>query len=163
MSLLYCCYAYHFSRIGCTLFKCDMYMCRLRLINDPVLSSLKMEGIRLLLYSAFFCFLTASLSTSAILRFYQDIIMTCALADSFCSLVPNPPPQPALPRMCLRNGSQPSPFHNPRSRTCAYVTNLCGECAVNKVIRNITSPKTYKCQNWSGTAQAKPRSRRGKR
>jgi hypothetical protein len=28
---------------------CDMYMCRLRHINDPVLSSLKMEGIRLLL------------------------------------------------------------------------------------------------------------------
>jgi hypothetical protein len=26
---------------------CDMYMCRLRHINDPVLSSLKMEGIRL--------------------------------------------------------------------------------------------------------------------
>jgi hypothetical protein len=27
---------------------CDMYMCRLRHINDSVLSSLKMEGIRLL-------------------------------------------------------------------------------------------------------------------
>jgi hypothetical protein len=26
---------------------CDMYMCRLRHINDLVLSSLKMEGIRL--------------------------------------------------------------------------------------------------------------------
>jgi hypothetical protein len=26
---------------------CDMYMCRSRHINDPVLSSLKMEGIRL--------------------------------------------------------------------------------------------------------------------
>jgi hypothetical protein len=37
-----------FTRIGCTLFTCDMYMCRLRHINDPVLSSLKMEGIRLL-------------------------------------------------------------------------------------------------------------------
>jgi hypothetical protein len=34
-----------FTRIGCT---CDMYMCRLRHINDSVLSSLKMEGIRLL-------------------------------------------------------------------------------------------------------------------
>jgi hypothetical protein len=29
---------------------CDMYMCRLRHINDPVLSSLKMEGIRLSFY-----------------------------------------------------------------------------------------------------------------
>jgi hypothetical protein len=37
-----------FTRIGCTLFTCDMYMCRLRHINDLVLSSLKMEGIRLL-------------------------------------------------------------------------------------------------------------------
>jgi hypothetical protein len=33
-----------FTRISCTLFTCDMYMCRLRHINDPVLSSLKMEG-----------------------------------------------------------------------------------------------------------------------
>jgi hypothetical protein len=39
-----------FARIGCTLFTCDRYMCRLRHINDSVLSSLKMEGIRLLFY-----------------------------------------------------------------------------------------------------------------
>jgi hypothetical protein len=37
-----------FTRISRTLFTCDMYMCRLRHINDSVLSSLKMEGIRLL-------------------------------------------------------------------------------------------------------------------
>jgi hypothetical protein len=37
-----------FTRISCTLFTRYMYMCRLRHINDPVLSSLKMEGIRLL-------------------------------------------------------------------------------------------------------------------
>jgi hypothetical protein len=36
-----------FMRIICTLFTCDMYMCRLRHINDPVLSLLKMKGIRL--------------------------------------------------------------------------------------------------------------------
>jgi hypothetical protein len=35
-----------FTRIGCTLLTWDMYMSRLRHINDPVLSSLKMEGIR---------------------------------------------------------------------------------------------------------------------
>jgi hypothetical protein len=29
---------------------CDMYVCRLRHINDSVLSSLKMEGIRLLFF-----------------------------------------------------------------------------------------------------------------
>jgi hypothetical protein len=39
-----------FTRIGCTFFTCDMYMCRLRHINDSVLSSLKMEGIRLLFF-----------------------------------------------------------------------------------------------------------------
>jgi hypothetical protein len=33
-----------FTRIGCILFMCDMYMCCLRHINDSVLSSLKMEG-----------------------------------------------------------------------------------------------------------------------
>jgi hypothetical protein len=40
-----------FTRISCTVFTCDMYMCRLRHINDPVLSSLKMEGIRFFLFS----------------------------------------------------------------------------------------------------------------
>jgi hypothetical protein len=37
------------TRIGCTLLTCDMYMSDLRHIHDPVLSSLKMEGIRSLL------------------------------------------------------------------------------------------------------------------
>jgi hypothetical protein len=36
-----------FTRIGCTLLTCDMYMSDLRHIHDPVLSSLQMEGIRL--------------------------------------------------------------------------------------------------------------------
>jgi hypothetical protein len=34
-----------FTRINCILFTCNMYMCHLKHINDPVLSSLKMEGI----------------------------------------------------------------------------------------------------------------------
>jgi hypothetical protein len=38
-----------FTRIGCTLLTYDMYMSDLRHIHDPVLSSLKTEGIRLLL------------------------------------------------------------------------------------------------------------------
>jgi hypothetical protein len=42
-----------FTRIGCTLFTCDMYMCCLRHINDSVLSSLKMEGICLLYVPVF--------------------------------------------------------------------------------------------------------------
>jgi hypothetical protein len=36
-----------FTRIGCTLLTRDMYMSDLRHIHDPVLSSLKMEGILL--------------------------------------------------------------------------------------------------------------------
>jgi hypothetical protein len=40
-----------FTRINCTLLTCDMYMCRLRHINDTEHSSLKMEGIRLLLFT----------------------------------------------------------------------------------------------------------------
>jgi hypothetical protein len=51
---------YFFTRIGCTLLKCDMYMCRLRHIHDPVLLSLKMEII-------LFLYLTASMPVSAIL------------------------------------------------------------------------------------------------
>jgi hypothetical protein len=42
-----------FTRISCTLFTCDMFMCRLRHINDPVLSSLKAEGIRFFLFETF--------------------------------------------------------------------------------------------------------------
>jgi hypothetical protein len=36
-----------FTRIGCTLLTCDMYLSDIRHIHDPVHSSLKMEGIRL--------------------------------------------------------------------------------------------------------------------
>jgi hypothetical protein len=35
-----------YTRIGCTLLTCDMYMSDLRHKHDPVLSCLKMEGIR---------------------------------------------------------------------------------------------------------------------
>jgi hypothetical protein len=45
-----CYYSIVFTRIGCTLLTCDMYMCRLRHIHDPVFSPLKMEGIRLLFF-----------------------------------------------------------------------------------------------------------------
>jgi hypothetical protein len=40
-----------FKRISCTLFTCDMCVCHLRHINDPVLSSLKMEGIFSFVYA----------------------------------------------------------------------------------------------------------------
>jgi hypothetical protein len=40
-----------FTRIDCTLLTCDMYISDLRHIHDPVLSFLKMKGIRLLFYN----------------------------------------------------------------------------------------------------------------
>jgi hypothetical protein len=48
-----------FTRIGCNLLTCDMYMSELRHIHDPVLSSLKMEGIFFYqcTYSHMFCML----------------------------------------------------------------------------------------------------------
>jgi hypothetical protein len=48
-----CYYSIVFTRIGCTLLTCDMYMSDLRHIHDPVFSSLKMEGIRLLSFFFF--------------------------------------------------------------------------------------------------------------
>jgi hypothetical protein len=45
-----CYYSIVFTRIGCTLLTCNMYMSELRHIHDPVLSSLKMKGIRLLFF-----------------------------------------------------------------------------------------------------------------
>jgi hypothetical protein len=54
-----------FTRIGCTLLTCDMYMSDLRHIHDPVLSSFKMEGISLL----FFLRLTAFKFTAHIIHF----------------------------------------------------------------------------------------------
>jgi hypothetical protein len=39
-----------FTRIGCTLLTCDIYMSDLRHIHDPVISSLKMKGIYLLFF-----------------------------------------------------------------------------------------------------------------
>jgi hypothetical protein len=45
---------------------CDIYMCRLRHINDPVLSSLKMEGIRLFIliyiYMSWYIYLLTAIS-----------------------------------------------------------------------------------------------------
>jgi hypothetical protein len=102
----YCCYAYYFMRIDCTLFTYDTYMCRLRLINDSVLSSLKMEGIRL--FFIVFCLLLLSNGfnvdighTCNTMRVYHDTIMTCATADRFCSLVSNPPSTTRAPTHVL--------------------------------------------------------------
>jgi hypothetical protein len=41
-----------FTRIGCNLLTCGMYMSDLRHIHDPVLSSLKMDGIRLFFFNS---------------------------------------------------------------------------------------------------------------
>jgi hypothetical protein len=46
--LLLLCIIIFFTRIGYTLLTCDMYKSSLRHIHDPVLSSLNMEGIRVI-------------------------------------------------------------------------------------------------------------------
>jgi hypothetical protein len=51
----YSCYACHFYAYQLYFIKCDMYISDLRHIHDPVLSSLKMEGIRLLFYCILYC------------------------------------------------------------------------------------------------------------
>jgi hypothetical protein len=55
-----------FTRTGCNLFTCDMYMCRLRHINDSVFSSLKMEGLRLILFECFFLLFILNQSVSVL-------------------------------------------------------------------------------------------------
>jgi len=76
--LLLCCYAY---RLYLT---CDMYKSSLRLIHDPVLLPLKVEVTcyinflaYCLSYSAFFCFLMASILVSAILVARNVITLYC--------------------------------------------------------------------------------------
>jgi len=75
---LLCFYAY---RLYLT---CDMDKCSLRHIHDPVLLSLKVEVIcyinflaYCLSYSAFFCFLMASIFVSAILVARNVITLYC--------------------------------------------------------------------------------------
>jgi hypothetical protein len=81
-----------FTRIGCTLLTCDIYMSDLRHIHDPALSSLKMEGMRLLLFIVF-CLLLLSNGfnvdighTCNTMLVYHDTIIKCATLDSFCVL-----------------------------------------------------------------------------
>jgi hypothetical protein len=95
-------------------------MCRLRHINDSVLLSLKMEGIRLIFLShcAFFCFSANSVSVeveacSSNFRFN----LYCLLYSAFLFLLSN-----GMTR--ISNGQWPR----------CDVTNLCVEYAVNKVI-----------------------------
>jgi hypothetical protein len=66
-----------FTRIGCTLLMCDMYMSDLKHIHDPVLSSLKMEGIRLLFYLHKYNFGIHPIDASVLmvlLRSYKQVI-----------------------------------------------------------------------------------------
>jgi hypothetical protein len=51
------------------------------------------------------------------MRVYHDTIITCSIADSFCSLFPYP--------------------HNPRSHTCAYVTDMKDNVSRSFEIRQV--------------------------
>jgi hypothetical protein len=59
--VLVLCIIMFFTRIGYTLLTSDMYKSSLRHIHDPALSSLEMEGIRLL----YFCVLSIKCSSSS--------------------------------------------------------------------------------------------------
>jgi hypothetical protein len=72
-----------FTRIGCTLLMCDMYMSDLRYIHDPVLSSLKMEGIRLLY---FLCSLTLPTTRSRICAYVTFLIASDCLKNSLSTV-----------------------------------------------------------------------------
>jgi hypothetical protein len=88
-----------------------MYKSNLRHIHDPVFSSLKMGGIRLLYFA--FCILSLFNGIDAgigrtcnTMRVKHDTIVTCATADCFCLY------------LC-------SPTHpTTRSQTCAYVSRV---------------------------------------
>jgi hypothetical protein len=125
----YCCYVYHFTNIGCTLFTCDMYMCRLRHINDSVLSSLKKEGICLL----FFIFVPLLLPqtnptkmlTQRVWRLtFREYSKCVTWYTIYVSLAVNVP-----------------------GMTSRYVVAREKWCARSQGHMNITLPKTYKCQN----------------
>jgi hypothetical protein len=124
-----------FTRIGCTLLTCDMYMSNLRHIHDPVLSSLRMEGIRLLLFIVFYLLLLSNGinvdigHTCNTMRVYHDTIITCATADSFCSLFPYAP-------------------HNPRSHTCAYVTHMKDNVSISSEIRQVIHDTRFSNGQW---------------
>jgi hypothetical protein len=88
-----------------------MYESNLRHIHDPVLSSLKMKGIRLV----YFAFCIPSLfngidvgigHTCNTMRVKHDPIITCATADCFCLYFCSPTPPTT------------------RSQTCCYVTRV---------------------------------------
>jgi hypothetical protein len=88
-----------------------MYKSSLRHIHDPVLSSLKMKGLRLLYFA--FCILSlfsgidVSIGhTCNTMRVKHDTIITCATADFFCLYLCSPTPSTTCPH------------------TCAYVTRI---------------------------------------
>jgi hypothetical protein len=73
---------------------------------------IRVKMIRIAAIRVNFCFLLLSNGitvgighTCKTMRVYHDTIITCATADSFCSLFPYHP-------------------HNPRSHTCDYVTRM---------------------------------------
>jgi hypothetical protein len=86
----------------CSSNTCDMYMCRLRHINDSVLSSLKMEGIRLL-----FNIIDACIGhTCNTTRVQHDTIIPYASSYSVCYHYLSSPHsflQQATPHIRLRN------------------------------------------------------------
>jgi hypothetical protein len=86
-----------------------MYKSSLRHIHDPVLSSLKMKGMRLLYFALCVLSLFNGIDvgighTCNTMRVKHDTIIICATADCFCLYLCSPtPPTTRPPHMCLRN------------------------------------------------------------
>jgi hypothetical protein len=70
----------------CSSNTCDMYMCCLRHINDSVLSSLNMEGIRIPFFF-FYCFSENSCASFISLRCRMSLILCWHLIQFLCWLI----------------------------------------------------------------------------
>jgi hypothetical protein len=93
-----CYYSIVFTRIGCSLLTCDMYMSDLRHIHDPVLSSLKMEGIRLFSWRSFYLHVVFGCVTwlEVIVRPWEHVV--CFLIDVvLCNVI-----RPVYTIQCLK-------------------------------------------------------------
>jgi hypothetical protein len=89
-----------------------MYMSHVNNNNNNKVQPIRVKMIRIAAIRVNVCLILLSNGSNVgightcnTMRVYHDNIITCATADSFCSLFPYP-------------------LHNPRSHTCAYVTHM---------------------------------------
>jgi hypothetical protein len=138
-----------------------MYKSSLRHIHDPVLSSLKMKGIRLLLFNAL-CILSlfngidVGIShTCNTMRVKHDTIITCATADCFCLYLCFPTPSTTRPTRAYVTHMKDNVSRSFEPRHVIPDTRIssgqCPRCDVNgtwgaRRSHEKASTKTYTCQ-----------------